>query len=85
MMISKWELSLIRLGGYTILFLDEHLSFYCVGENKLAGLSLSLAQVKEAVKEAECVVLMSEHDPTPIKEIENPIFTDQIASLFLAA
>ena len=41
--------------------------------------------MKEAVEEAGCVVLMSERDPTAIKDIENPIFTDQIASLFLAA
>ena len=56
-----------------------------MGEKKLPLLPLSLAQVKEAVEEAGCVVLMSERDPTAIKDIENPILTDQIASIFVAA
>ena len=45
----------------------------------------SVSQLKEALEEAGCVVLMSERDPTPIHHIENPTLTDYKACVFIAA
>ncbi|CAI8041216.1 Nicotinamide N-methyltransferase [Geodia barretti] len=76
---------LLRLGGYiTILFVEDQ-TYYYIGEEKWASLPISLAQVKEAVEEAGCVVLISERDPMPLKHFENPTYDDAKACVFLAA
>ena len=81
----KKLVKLLRLGGYlTILFVEDE-TFYMVGEDRFAVLPLSLAQVKRALEEAGCVVLMSERDPTPINRMENPTLSDHKACLFVAA
>ena len=76
---------LLRLGGYITIFFVEGETFYYVGDTRFDVLPISLEQVKEAVEEAGCVVLMSEHDPMPISHLENPTLSDEIAYTFLAA
>ncbi|CAI8053139.1 Indolethylamine N-methyltransferase [Geodia barretti] len=83
--IMKKLVKMLRLGGYIIIVFDEEETFYCVMESKWANLTLSLAQVQEAVEEAGCVVLMSERDPMPIECFENPILFDGKAHVFLVA
>ena len=83
--IMKKLVKMLRLGGYIIIVFDEEGTFYSVIESKWAILTLSLAQVQEAVEEAGCVVLMTERDPTPIEYLENPILFDAKAAIFLAA
>ena len=81
----KKLVNLLRLGGYIAFILAENSSFYCVGDRKWAALFVSLTQLKEAVEEAGCVVLMTDRDPIPIHELENQLASDQTASCFLAA
>ena len=81
----KKLVKMLRLGGYiAILFLEEE-TYFVNGQGKWPVLPVSMAQVKEAVEEAGCVVLMSERDPTPINILENPTDTDEKACVFLAA
>ena len=76
---------MLRVGGYiAILFVEEE-TFYFVGQGKWAVLPLKLSQVKEAVEEAGCVVLMTERDPMPLELIENPVLFDAKAVVFLVA
>ena len=81
----KKLVKLLKLGGYIAILFDEQESFYFIGGNKITVLPLSLEQLKGAVEEAGCVVVMSERDPTPIHLIENPTQFDQKACVFLAA
>ena len=81
----KKLVGLLRLGGYIAFILVENGTYYCFGDTKWAGLNVSLTQLKEAVEEAGCVVLMSDRDPTPIHEVENPSYSDFKALCFLAA
>ena len=84
-MAVKKLVKLLRLGGYLVILLDEDESFYLVGEKRIPVLPVSLDQLKEAVEEAGCVILMTERETTPIDLIENPTVTDEKASVFVAA
>ena len=81
----KKLVKLLRLGGYIAILLAELETFYCVGKEKWSMLSVSMDQLKEALEEAGCVVLMSERDPASIHHIENPTITDDKACVFIAA
>lgn len=81
----KKLVNLLRVGGYIAILLVEDETYYVVGSNKWAVLPVSLTQLEEAVKEAGCIVLMSERDPSPIRDIENPTLSDERACVFLAA
>ena len=81
----KKLIKLLRLGGYFIILFVEEETFYCIGQDKWTVLPVSLPQVKKAVEEAGCVVLMSERDPTPLHLMENPTSFDAKACVFLAA
>ena len=81
----KKLVKLLRLGGYLVILLDEDESYYMIGGTKMPVLPVSLDQLKEAVVEAGCIVLMCEREPTPINLIENPTVTDEKASVFVAA
>ena len=81
----KKLVKLLRLGGYIVILFLEGKSFYFIGQDKWATLPVSLTQVKEAVEEAGCVILMSERDPMPLQFVENPTFSDAKACVFLAA
>ena len=81
----KKLVSLLRLGGYIAFIHAENSSYYCFGDSKWADLPVSLEQLKEAVEDAGCIVLMTERDPAPIHEFESGFPSDYIAICFLAA
>ena len=78
----KNVVKMLRLVGYFVILFDEDETFYYVRGSKWAVLT---AQVQEALEETGCVVLMTERDPMPIESIENPIFFDGKAHVFLVA
>ena len=76
---------LLKPGGYLVMFVVERETFYMVGQHKWFCLSVTLAEVKEALYEAGFELLLIERDPSPMKQIQNPISSDFKASLFVAA
>ena len=76
---------LLKPGGYMVLFMAERETFYMVGEHKWFCLSLTLAQVKEALEEAGFELLMAERDSAHMQQIEHPIVSDFKACLFVVA
>lgn len=81
----KKLVQLLRLGGYIVILLVEEETFYSTENEKWAVLPVSMEQLKEAVEEAGCVILMSDRDPTPIHLIEKPTHYNKKACVFLAA
>lgn len=77
--------SLLKPGGCMVLFVVEEETFYMVGQRKWFCLSLTLGQVKEALEEAGFELLLSERDPSPVEQTEQPVVSDFKASLFIAA
>lgn len=84
-MAIKKLAKLLKLGGYLVMLVVEGETFYVVGRRKWSVLTLTLAQVKEALEEAGFVLLMVERDPATMQHIQNPTVSDFKACLFLAA
>ena len=63
----------------------ERETFYMAGGKRWFCLSLTLAQIREALELAGFVILEAEHDPAPIEQINNPTVSDYKALLFVAA
>ena len=59
--------------------------FYMVGGKRWFCLSLTLAQITEALELAGFVILEADHDPAPIEQVNNPTVSDYKAVLFLVA
>ena len=81
----KKLVKLLKLGGYLVILLFEEETFYFVGEEKWHVLPVSLDQLKEAVKETGCVILLSEREPAPMYLLEKQTFANAKACVFLAA
>jgi hypothetical protein len=77
--------NLLKLGGYLVMLVVENETYYKVGDHKFPVLTLTLREVKEALEEAGLVLLMTEREPVPMQYIQNPVFFDGKAFLFLAA
>lgn len=77
----KKLVKLLKVRGYLVIIFAEDQTFYTNGQQKWPVLAMSLEQVKRAVEEAGCVVLMEERDPTPIHRI----VSDEKSCGFIAA
>ena len=81
----KKLVGLLKPGGFLLMLAKERETFYRFGEKKWLSLYLTLEQVKEALAEAGTAILVTERDPAPMKQIQNPIVSDCKAVLFVAA
>lgn len=77
--------SLLKPGGFMIMTAVERETFYMAGGKRWFCLSLTLAQIREALELAGFVILEAERDPAPIEQINNPTVSDYKALLFVAA
>ena len=77
--------SLLKPGGFMIMTAVESETFYMAGGKRWFCLSLTLAQIREALELAGFVILEAERDPAPIEQINNPTVSDYKAFLFVAA
>ena len=78
----KKLVKMLKVGGYILIDMVEDQSYYTVGEDKWSVLPLTLAQAKEALEEAGCVVMVTEHEPTPFPDQSR---SDEKEYIFLAA
>ena len=76
---------LLKLGGYLVMLVVEEQTFYTVGEQKWPILTLSLAQVKEALDEAGFSLLVAERAQAPLQFVQSPTHSNEKAVLFIAA
>ena len=76
---------LLKLGGLMMIAAAECETFYMVGGKRWFYLSLTLAQITEALELAGFVILEADRDPAPIEQVNNPTVSDYKAVLFLVA
>ena len=53
----KKLVKLLKVGGYILIDMVEDQSYYTVGEDRWSVLPLTLAQAKEPLEEAGCVLI----------------------------
>ena len=81
----KKLVGLLKPGGFILMFIVERQTFYVVGGKKWSCLYLTFEQVKEALAEVGTEILVAEHDPAPMEQIQNPVMSDYKALVFVAA
>ena len=81
----KKLVSLLKPGGFLVMFSVERETFYMFGGKKWSAVYLTLEQVKEALSEAGMVVLVAERDPAPMEQIQNPVVCDFKAVAYVAS